>query len=101
MSVSNSARILRAVVPSDRDPLYMITADLRTQSFRITPDGQSLAYVVTEQDVSNLWATPLAGAEPKQLTDFKSDLIFDFSWSRNGKLLALSRGRTNCMTHGI
>jgi Tol biopolymer transport system component len=89
-------RILWAVVPSDGgDPLYMITADPQAQSLRFTPDGKSLAYVVNEHGVSNLWAKPLAGGEPKQLTDFKSDLIFDFSWSRDGKLLALSRGQTN------
>jgi len=29
------------------------------------------------------------------LTDFKSDRIFDFSWSRDGKQLALFRGVVN------
>jgi hypothetical protein len=33
------------------------------------------------------------GGPPKQLTDFKSDSIFDFAWSRDGKWLALSHGR--------
>jgi len=51
---------------------------------RFTPDGKSLAYIVTERGVSNLWEVPLTGGEPKQITDFKSDLIFDFGWSRDG-----------------
>jgi hypothetical protein len=45
--------------------------------------------------VSNLWAAPLTGGQTKPLTDFKSDRIFDFVWSRDGKSLALSRGRTS------
>ena len=41
--------------------------------------------------VSNIWLQPLAGGEPKQLTNFKSDLIFSFDWSRD-RQLACSRG---------
>ena len=33
-----------------------------------------------------------SGGAPKQLTTFKSDLIFVFDLSRDGKLLAVSRG---------
>ncbi|HEX8880688.1 MAG TPA: hypothetical protein VF749_11695, partial [Candidatus Acidoferrum sp.] len=79
------------------DPLYSHNADLRADGTRLrfTPDGKSLAYIVSERGVSNLWAMPLAGGKPKQLTDFKSDVIFDFAWSRDGKLLALSRGQVS------
>lgn len=35
---------------------------------------------------------PLAGNPPKPLTNFKSDLISHFDWSRDGKQLALARG---------
>lgn len=59
---------------------------------RWTPDGQALAYIDTRKSVSNLWAQPLAGGPPRQITDFKSELIFDFAWSRDGKQLALARG---------
>ena len=40
----------------------------------------------------NLWSQPLDGGPPKQVTDFKSDEIFSFAWSRDGKQLALARG---------
>ena len=33
--------------------------------------------------------------EPKQLTEFKDQRIFNFAWSRDGKQLALSRGVVN------
>ncbi|MFS8086178.1 MAG: hypothetical protein ACMG6H_11165 [Acidobacteriota bacterium] len=42
--------------------------------------------------VTNIWSQPIDGGPPKQLTDFKSDLIFRFDWSRDGKWLAVARG---------
>jgi Tol biopolymer transport system component len=62
---------------------------------RFTPDGKSLAYIVNEHGVDNLWAVPLIGGNARQLTDFKSDRIFDFGWSRDGRLLALARGQVS------
>jgi hypothetical protein len=35
---------------------------------------------------------PLDGGPPKQLTHLKTDQIFSFDFSRDGKQLALSRG---------
>jgi serine/threonine protein kinase len=55
-------------------------------------DGRAIIYFVTRNGVSNLWAQPVDGAAPKQLTNFPSDRIFWFDFSRDGKQLALSRG---------
>ncbi len=60
---------------------------------RWTPDGRALTFVNTTGGVSNIWSLPLGGGAPKQLTDFKTDQIFWFDFSRDGKQLALSRGR--------
>jgi Tol biopolymer transport system component len=61
---------------------------------RFTPDGRALAYpVLDDQGVGNLWTRPIEDGSPAQLTDFKSDRIFDYAWSRDGKQLAVSRGR--------
>ncbi|MFL6468994.1 MAG: TolB family protein [Pyrinomonadaceae bacterium] len=57
-----------------------------------TTDGHALAYVVTKNGISNIVAQPLDGGAPKQLTNFTSDRIFWFDFSRDGKWLALSRG---------
>jgi serine/threonine protein kinase/Tol biopolymer transport system component len=56
-----------------------------------THDGQALAFIVSRGGVSNIWLQPLDGP-PRQLTDFKSDRIFAFDWSVDGKWLVLSRG---------
>jgi serine/threonine protein kinase len=60
---------------------------------RWTPDGSGLSFVATRNGVSNIWYQPLAGGAPRQVTDFTSDQIFWFDWSRDGKQLACSRGK--------
>jgi Tol biopolymer transport system component len=55
-------------------------------------DGSAVVYVVTSGAVSNLWAQPVNGTQRKQLTDFASERIFAFDFSRDGKQVALSRG---------
>ncbi|MFN0123757.1 MAG: winged helix-turn-helix domain-containing protein [Blastocatellia bacterium] len=59
-----------------------------------TPDGRALTYIATRDGVSNLWAQPIDGGAPRQLTQFREDQIFRFAWSRDGKQLALDRGLT-------
>jgi Tol biopolymer transport system component len=57
-----------------------------------TPDGRALLYVDTQDGVSNIWSQPIDGGPLKQLTNFKSDLIFRFALSPDGRQLALARG---------
>lgn len=59
---------------------------------RWSPDSRALVYIATRQGVSNLWSQPLDGGAAKQLTDFTTDQIFRFAWSRDGKYLACERG---------
>ena len=63
--------------------------------FYFSYDGHSLIYINTQNGVSNLWSQPLDGGAPKQITDFKSDLIYRFAYSRDGKQLALARGNVS------
>ncbi len=60
-------------------------------NFRFTPDGKSLAFVRQEQGVSNVWILPLDGSAARQLTNFKSETILDFSWSPDARQLAVLR----------
>ena len=63
--------------------------------FRWSPDGRSLTYLRDAQGgVTNVWSLPLDDKPPKQLTDFKTDQIYNFAWSRDGKQLVLARGTT-------
>jgi len=66
--------------------------DAGTYPVRWTHDGRALTYIVNRGGVSNIWIQPVDDSPARQLTDFKSDRIFSFDWSRDGKWLALSRG---------
>lgn len=62
---------------------------------RWTPDGKAISYVSTRAGVSNVWSQTIETGETRQLTQFTSDQIFWFDWSRDGKQLACSRGKVN------
>jgi hypothetical protein len=59
-----------------------------------SPDGKGLQFLLTRSGATNVWEQPLAGGPPRQITSFSAGLIFDFSWSRDGKQLFLSKGET-------
>jgi Tol biopolymer transport system component len=59
---------------------------------RWAPSGQGIEYTQTTNGVGNIWERKLAGGPAKQLTNFDTGMIFDFSWSSDGKQLALTRG---------
>ena len=88
--------IALAVVPVEGgEPVKSFEVSLTTNTWaeiRWTPDGRGLTYVDSPDGVGNLWLQPLAGGPPKRLTDFKSERIFRFDWSRDGKQLVCSRG---------
>jgi eukaryotic-like serine/threonine-protein kinase len=60
-------------------------------SIRWTADGRALTYADSRNGVDNIWLFPLDGGKPTQLTDFRSDRIESFNWSRDGRLVC-SRG---------
>jgi Tol biopolymer transport system component len=57
-----------------------------------TPDGKSVAYLVRERGVDNLWLQPLDGGPYRQMTHFIKDQIFRFVFSPDGTKLAIERG---------
>ncbi len=79
-------------------PLQILPADQRVviagvRSPQFTPDGQALVYPIRgENNEFNLWLQPLDGKPGRQLTQFTSEQITDFSWSPDGKKLLVWRG---------
>jgi Tol biopolymer transport system component len=59
---------------------------------QFTPDGKAVAYVGRENGVDNVWVQPLNGSAGHPITDFKSEQIWSFSLSPDGKSLAVLRG---------
>jgi TolB protein len=90
-----SSALKIAILPFEgREPIktFALPTGFVWGNLRWTMDGRALVYTVTSNGVSNLWAQPVDGSPLKQLTNFTSDLIFWFDFSRDGKQLALSRG---------
>src|SRR5208282_1398794 len=57
-----------------------------------SPDGKGVQYLRTTKGAMNIWEQRLTGGEPRPITSFTSGLIFDFSWTRDGKQLLLAKG---------
>jgi Tol biopolymer transport system component len=85
-----------AVIPIDGGPIthtFQITASGTVSTvIQWAPDNKSILYSVNTSNVSNIWAQPLDGGAPKQVTNFQDLLITAFSWSRDGKQLVCTRG---------
>jgi hypothetical protein len=59
----------------------------------ITPDGRAVVYNIRESGVDNIWMQPLDGSPGRRLTNFTSDRSSGFSFSPDGKSLAVIRSR--------
>ena len=59
---------------------------------RWSPDSRAITYTRTIGGVTNVWSYPIDGGTPKQLTNFKTDRIFNFKWLPDGKGLVMARG---------
>ena len=70
----------------------ILDASHLANGLQFTPDGKSVAYAIRENGVDNLWVQPLDGSAGHVITDFKSEQIWSFSLSPDGKSLAVLRG---------
>lgn len=77
---------------SSSPPRILGTSRFWSSDLRFTSDGRSVAYVIREKGVDNLWVQPLNGSAGHAITDFKSEQIWSFSLSPDGKGLAVLRG---------
>ena len=69
--------------------------DPRVSGFRqFTPDGKALAYPIIDDGVSNIWIQPLDGSLGRQITHFRAGTFTSFSWSPDGKRLAVVRSES-------
>jgi Tol biopolymer transport system component len=83
-----------AVIPFDGgEPAKVFDLIGNKGIFRWSADSRSLYYLRdTKGGVTNIWTYDPEKGESKQVTDFKTETIYDFAWSRDGKQLVLSRG---------
>jgi Tol biopolymer transport system component len=82
-SVDNGSAIKRFEIGSN---------SLNNNSLKWTPDGKALLYSVSSDGVANIWKQPLDGSSSTQVTNFKTDGMFRFDISPDGKTLVCARG---------
>jgi hypothetical protein len=58
---------------------------------RWSPAGSGLQYLVTQNGATNIWEQSLSGGDARQVTHFKSGVIFDYTWSSDGQRLLMTR----------
>ncbi|MFN7926839.1 MAG: winged helix-turn-helix domain-containing protein [Blastocatellia bacterium] len=56
------------------------------------PDSRSFTVAGAVNNTSNIYKYTFESNEPQSVTNFKSDWIFRYAWSRDGKTLAVERG---------
>lgn len=64
----------------------------RWNYLRWMPDSRGFTLTGALNNTSNIYKYSLEGGEPQPLTNFKTDWIFRYAWSRDGKMLAVERG---------
>jgi Tol biopolymer transport system component len=74
------------------NPVFRSQGPPDSAGFRFSPDGKSIAFVIEEAGVDNIWMQPVDGSKGRKLTHFNdSEKIQDFRWSADGKTLAMLR----------
>ena len=83
--------VLASVHDGSFERSFEIPATLMPRVLRFTPDGKALAYIDTVGGVGNIWQQPLAGGPPQQVTMFDQGALETFAYSRDGRVLAMTR----------
>jgi Tol biopolymer transport system component/DNA-binding winged helix-turn-helix (wHTH) protein len=79
-----------AVIPiegGEPTRLYDIAPTFRANTVWL-PDNRGIAFLDSRTGATNVWVQPLAGGKPVQLTNFTSDPVTAFDWSRDNRLVA-------------
>jgi Tol biopolymer transport system component len=94
-AAANMLRRVAIISPDGGAPLKTFALPPTANNFkmRFTPEGRALVFLDSRGAGANIWTLALDGnGESKPLTDFKTERIFDFAWSADGKQLAVIRG---------
>jgi len=87
---SNSQSTPRLIVPDPRMAGGPSSLNFNN-NLSFAPDGKSVAYIIRDKGVDNIFEQPLDGSPGRQITNFTSEEISQFKWSPDGKTLAVAR----------
>ncbi len=90
----NSILLKLGVIPADGGALIrQFTLPFGVSGAAWTPDGRGWYLPLLREGAGNLWYMPADGGPLRQVTHFPSGEIFGFSWTKDGKQLAITRGQ--------
>ncbi|MGE0883613.1 MAG: protein kinase [Blastocatellales bacterium] len=93
-AADSSFKLVVLALEGDATPqLFNFPSVIKSSLFWWMPDGKGFVYLDSEDNVYNVWGQALNGGPPKRLTNFKTDRIFYFASSHDGRHLACARGR--------
>ena len=73
-------------------PRYQLKLPAGAGGIQFAPGDKAIQYILARGASANIWEMPLTGGTPRQVTSFDSLTIGSFAWSRDGKMLAVTRG---------
>jgi len=76
-------------------PLATFTWPARVSAVKWMPDGKGLSFIVTKDNIANLFIQPLSGGPPRPMTRLTEGGVDDYLWSPDGKRLVLKRTIAN------
>jgi serine/threonine protein kinase len=86
---------LKVVSSSGGPILHTLRVPPGASDVNFSPNGKAIQYALVRRGASNIWEQSLTGGPPRQITAFNDQQIGAFSWSSDGKRLAVVRGRTS------
>ena len=79
-------------IGSSIPPRTLDATNFAGQGLQFSPDLKSVAFAIRENGVDKVWVQPLDGSPGHAIADFKSEQIWSFSLSPDGKNLAVLSG---------
>jgi len=89
----NHTTIWLATTKGKRKPRG-ITTDGKDSMPRWSPDGNTIAFIRSNDSGSQIYTIDMDGGEPSPLTNFPEGVISEIQWSPNGNTLAVSFRQT-------
>jgi eukaryotic-like serine/threonine-protein kinase len=87
-----TAKIAVYNIGSSSPPRMLDASNFSGQGLQFTPDRKSVAFAIRENGMDKVWAAPLDGSPGYPITTSKSDQIWSFRFSPDGKSLAVLNG---------
>ena len=91
----HTENLAQVAIDSGQPEKLLLFERHREGAVRYSHDGKSVIYPIDTGGVYNLWKQNLDGSPGKQITDFKSEQIYQFHWSFDGSKLGLIRGHVD------